>query len=152
LTALFVSSASLYFVIANYRLTVAANRPELASNGFDIELTPQPHVVVHLENVGRKIARRGKATLFSLTNVDGATVEIGSTSIIGAGTNVFGGYGSTARFDSPSIAAAGFFLVCAIYFDDSNAKYEQAFLFERSQVAQFAYTELASPDVSRCAH
>jgi len=156
LIALCVSVASLYVVIANYKLTLAGNRPELASNGFDIELAVRPpHVIVHLENIGRKIARRDTAKLFSVTQLAGSPVEIGSAPIIGAGTNVFAGYGSTARFDSSSINAASFFLLCAGYFDDSDAKYEQAFLFERSQITardpgQLAYAELAVPDPSRC--
>jgi hypothetical protein len=154
--ALIVSLAALYFVVANYRLTVAANRPDLASNGFNVELAARPpHVEVHLENIGRKIARRGIATLFSLAQLDGEPVLIGTAPIIGAGTNVFAGYGSTTRFESASIQPAAFFLVCAAYFDDAGAKYEQAFLFERSQVtardpAELAYAELATPDLSQC--
>jgi hypothetical protein len=154
--AFVVSLVALYLVVANYRMTVAANRPDLASNGFKIELTARPpHVVVDIENVGKKIARRGTARLLSLTQADGAAAEIGSAPIIGAGTNVFPGYGSSARFDSASIEAAAFFLVCVAYFDDSGARYEQTFLFQRSRVtardpAELAYAELAPPDLSMC--
>jgi hypothetical protein len=130
--ALIISLTALYFVVQNYRLTIAANRPELASNGFKIDLTPRPpHIEVDLENIGR-MGRRGLAKLFSLTEADGSPTEIGTAPIIGAGTNIFPGYGSAARFDSSSIGAAPFFLVCATYFDDSGATYRQAFLFERS--------------------
>ena len=101
------------------------------------------------------MGRRGTAKLFSLAEKSGAPVDIGTAPIIGAGTNIFPGYGSSARFDSPSITAAPFFLVCAIYFDDAGTTYEQAFLFQRSTVtardpAELAYAELAAPDVSRC--
>jgi hypothetical protein len=156
LIALCVSAAGLSYIVANYRLTVAGNRPELASNGFHIELASRPpHVVVDLENIGKKMGRRGTAKLFSMAEAAGAPVDIGTAPIIGAGTNIFPGYGSSARVDSPSIAAAPFFLVCAIYFDDAGTAYEQAFLFQRSTItardpADLAYAELAAPDVSRC--
>jgi hypothetical protein len=151
LVALGLSSVSLYYVVANYRLTVSGNRPDLASNGFKVELSPRPpHIVVNIENVGKKIARRGVARLLSLSRADGAAAEVGSAPIIGAGTNVFAGYGSTARFDLPSIEAAAFFLVCAVYFDDSGARYEQAFLFQRSGATDLAYEELAPPDLRMC--
>ena len=154
--ALCVSSASLYVVIANYRLTLAGNRPELASNGLKIELaTRPPHIEVDLENIGKKMGRRGTATLFSLADADAAPLEIGTAPIIGAGTNVFPGYGSAARFDSMSIAASSFFLVCATYFDDSGSTYEQAFMFKRSTLnardpTELAYAEMAAPDLLRC--
>ena len=149
--AFVVSLAALCVIVANYRMTVAANRPDLASNGFHVELMAQPpHVVVDLENVGKKVARRGKATLLSLAQADGPAVEIGSAPIIGAGTSVIPGYGSSARFDSSSIAPA-FFLVCSAYFDDSGARYEQAFMFQRSggtaRDPVLAYEELAPPDL-----
>jgi hypothetical protein len=151
LVALGLSSVSPYYVVANYRLTVSGNRPDLASNGFKVELSPRPpHIVVNIENVGKKIARRGVARLLSLSRADGAAAEVGSAPIIGTGTNVFAGYGSTARFDLPSIEAAAFFLVCAVYFDDSGARYEQAFLFQRSGATDLAYEELAPPDLRMC--
>jgi hypothetical protein len=154
--ALCVSSASLYVVIANYRLTLAGNRPELASNGFQIDLVSRPpHVVVNLENIGKKMGRRGTARLFSLADPNGTTVEFGRAAIIGAGTSIFPGYGSSARFDSSSLTASPLFLVCADYFDDNGSIYHQAFLFERSPItardpAELAYAELAAPDLSRC--
>jgi hypothetical protein len=108
-----------------------------------------------LENVGKKIARRGEATLYALAELDGSLRKIGDAPIIGAGTNVFAGYGSSARFDSTSIDASVFFLVCVSYFDDAGVRYSQAMMFERSpktarDPAELAYDELASPDLDRC--
>jgi hypothetical protein len=151
LPAFIVSLASLCFVVANYRLTVAANRPELASNGFKMGPT---QIEVDLENIGKKVGRRGFAKLFSLTEADGSPVDIGTAPIIGAGTNIFPGYGSVARFNSSSIGTAPFFLVCATYFDDSGATYQQGFLFKHSTLTardpELPYTEMAAPNPSRC--
>jgi hypothetical protein len=156
LVSLCVGSAALYFVVKNYQMAVASNRPELASNGFHIQLASQPPLVaVDLENVGKKIARRGEATLYALAELDGPLRKIRDAPIIGAGTNVFAGYGSSARFDSTSIAASAFFLVCVSYFDDAGVRYSQAMMFERSpktarDPAELAYAELATPDLDRC--
>jgi hypothetical protein len=41
LVSLCVGSAALYFVVKNYQMAVTSNRPELASNGFHIQLASQ---------------------------------------------------------------------------------------------------------------
>jgi hypothetical protein len=151
-----VSSVGLYVVVKNYQMAVASNRPELASNGFHIQLAAQsPLVAVDLQNVGKKIARRGEATLYALAELDGQLRKIRDAPIIGAGTSVFARYGSSARFDSTSIDASAFFLVCVSYFDDAGVRDSQAMMFGRSPKTardppELAYAELATPDLVRC--
>jgi hypothetical protein len=153
--ALIVSTVALYFVVANYRLTVAANRPELASNGLRLPQERPPSVLVGFENVGKKIARGGTATLYSLDQADGTPALVETAPIIGAGSNVFAGYGGSAKFESAPIAPAPFFLVCATYFDDAGNQYLQALLFGHSTTndpyqKELYYEEMSPPSPSRC--
>lgn len=154
LPVLLISFVSLCFVVANYRLTVVANRPNLASYGLQVNLNAKPpHLEVGFNNVGKITARRGVATLFSLTQAAAAPEKIGSTPIVGAGTNIFAGFGSSARFDSQSVEAAAFFLVCAVYFDESGTQYEQAFKFERGSItppSDVKYDEPAPTNLEIC--
>jgi hypothetical protein len=140
-------------VIANYRMTVAANRPSLASDGLIVRAKTNPPIEISFHNVGKATARRGTATLFSLSEAEGVPEKIGSVAIGGAGANIVAGSGAWARFDPQSLEAA-LFLVCISYFDDAGTRFEQAFLFQRPTDASpmsMGYEELAPPDVGRCA-
>jgi hypothetical protein len=153
--ALIVSSVALYFVVANYRLTVAANRPELASNGLRIPQERPPSVLVGFENVGKKIARRSTATLYSLDQAGGTPALVETAPIIGVGSNVLSGRGGSAKFESAPIAPAPFFLVCATYFDDAGNQYLQALLFGQGTTngpyqKELYYEEMSPPSPSRC--
>lgn len=106
-------------------------------------------------NVGKVTARRGSLTLFSLAQTDEVPEKLTSIPIVGAGTNIFPGAGSSATFDPHLTDGVAFVLACATYFDDAGTRYEQAFLFERGQLTardpvQLAYVEVAAPDLSRC--
>jgi hypothetical protein len=148
-----VGSAALYFVVKNYQMAVTSNRPELASNGFHIQLASRrPLVAVDLLNSARRQPVGATPPYMPWPNyeLDGSLRKIGDAPIVGAGTNVFAGYGSSARFDSTSIDASAFFLVCVSYFEDAGVRYSQAMMFERSpktarDPAELAYAELASP-------
>jgi hypothetical protein len=55
LVSLCVGCAALYFVVKNYQMAVTSNRPELASNGFHIQLASRrPLVAVDLLNSARR--------------------------------------------------------------------------------------------------
>jgi hypothetical protein len=154
--ALIISLAAFYFVVANYRLTVAANRPYLVSYGLRVDFDPRSmRAELGFNNVGKVTARRGSLTLFSLAQTDEVPEKLTSIPIVGAGANIFPGAGSSATFDPHLTDGVAFVLACATYFDDAGTKYEQAFLFERGQLTardpvQLAYMEVAAPDLSRC--
>lgn len=155
LVALGLSAASLSYVIANYRLTIAGNRPFLASYGLIVDFDPRSlRAQVGFNNVGKVTARRGTVTLYSLDKADAEPEKLLiSLPIVGAGTNVFPGFGSNSTFNAHLTDGAPFILVCANYFDDAGNIYKQPFLFQRSQTqepVQVTYTELAPPGVSRC--
>ncbi|MGX4773903.1 hypothetical protein ACWAUC_29355 [Bradyrhizobium guangdongense] len=156
--AFIVSSVALGFVIANYRLTVASNRPFLASYGMEVSFDPRSaRAQIGFNNVGKVIARRGILTLYSLERVDAADpVKLISIPIIGAGPNIFVGAGSNATFDPHLTDGVRYLLACASYFDDAGTRYEQAFMFQRNisttvTSASVPYTELEAPDLARCA-
>jgi hypothetical protein len=125
------STPSRIFVIANYRLQLNANRPELITAGPRINLNTHPEsLVVYWDNVGRKPARRGSATLFTVSKDSKRQERIRTAEIMGAGSNVNPGYGGQAEFSVDMQRFLGMFLVCTIYFDEVGAMYEQAFLFQ----------------------
>jgi hypothetical protein len=145
---LVISFLSLCVGIANYRVQTEANKPFLVSYGLKF----QPAIIeLGLNNVGKTTARRGVATLFAIGQEGDSPQKIGSAPIVGAGTNVFAGYGSNARFTVPAIPAPAFYLGCILYFDDASTNYEQAFLFQRSTKPD-EYEELAVPDFKMCQH
>src|SRR5262249_45979042 len=110
------------------------------------------HGEVGFINVGKKTGRRGKLTLYSLVQPDAAPEKLTETDIVGAGTNFFPDHYAGASFDPHLTEKAPFMLACAVYFDDSGASFEQAFLFERGKATTtnpttiLHYTELAAPD------
>jgi hypothetical protein len=155
IAALCVSGVGLSYIVANYRLAVASNRPYLVSNGLKADFdTRSLDTQVGLTNVGKVTARRGMLTLFSLSQVDADPIKLVVVPIVGAGTNIFPGYGSNARFDPHLTDKAPFLLACTKYFDDTGASYEQAFLFQRGEISpttnSLPYSEMAPPDASRC--
>jgi hypothetical protein len=143
---LVISVVSLCIGIANYRLQIAANKPFLVSYGLKSDSTSME---LGFNNVGKTTARRGIATLFALANEGAFPQKLESVPIVGAGTNIFAGAGSNARFATPTITAPAFYLACIFYFDDASTKYEQAFLFRRGARAN-EYEELAAPDFEVC--
>jgi len=176
--ALIISLAALYFVIANYRLTVAANRPYLVSYGLRVDFDPRStRAELGFNNVGKVTARRGSLTLFSLAHVHtkiglihdtvrqikpesssllticpaqtGEVPEkLTSVPIVGAGTNIFPGAESSATSDPHLTDGVAFVLACAAYFDDAGTRYEQAFLFERGQLTARDPVQLAYMEVA----
>ncbi|WP_298111485.1 hypothetical protein [Bradyrhizobium sp.] len=155
LIAIGLSTCSLSYIIANYNLTVAANRPYLVSYGMKADFDKRSaDTQIGFNNVGKVTARRAVLTLFSLSELDAKPVKLVAVPIVGAGTNIFPGFGSTARFDPHLTDKAPFMLACAKYFDDAGTTYEQAFLFQRGEVSpttnQLPYSELAQPDQDRC--
>lgn len=157
LVSLGVSATGLSYIVANYRLTVAANRPYLVSYGLRVDFDPRSaHAELGFNNVGKVTARRGMVTLLSLPSADAPPEKkLLSAPIVGAGTNIFPSAGSSTIFDSHLTDGVAFVLACAVYFDDTGASYEQAFLFQRGQTTTanptiLPYSELAPPDQSRC--
>jgi hypothetical protein len=107
---------------------------------------------VYWNNIGRKPARRGGATLFTVSE-DGAQREkLGQASITGAGTNVFPGYGGQAEFSIDMQKFLGSFLVCTTYFDEGGKTYAQAFAFRlgAERENEVALEELLPPDYKVC--
>jgi hypothetical protein len=106
--------------------------------------------------VGKKIGRRGIATLFATAKDGNSLSKIDSGRIVGAGTNVFPGYGANSNFIMQTGDLPTVFLVCVTYFDEPGAKYEQAFEFERGSTLAAAnypivkYDQMATPDPHKC--
>jgi hypothetical protein len=155
LVALCLSAIGLSYIVANYRLAVAANRPFLVSNGLKADFDARSaDTQVGFINVGKLTGRRRMLILFSLSEPDARPVKLVVVPIVGAGTNVFAGHGATARFDPHLSDNAPFILACAKYFDDTGTTYEQAFLFQRGEIdqatKQLPYSELAQPNQDRC--
>lgn len=150
---LIVSLISLGFVIANYRLTKSAQRPNLVSASPSVNLSTRPEtVIIDWGNFGTKAARRGTATLYTLNSDNTHREEIGTAPIIGAGTNVLPTFNGRAQFNFDMQKFLGHFLACARYFDDDGTAYDQAYLFGAGQRQQgfLPLNELSPPDVSAC--
>jgi hypothetical protein len=161
--SLCIAIASLCIGVANYRFNVSADRPVLDSTGLNLTLQARTPIEIGFNNVGKKTARRGTAVLLAINNEGESPEEIGSSPIVGAGTNIFAGYGSKATFYPQAIQPAASFLVCSTYFDEAGTKYEQAFLFGRDPIpvsgatasqpsnpVVIRYDEQAPPDPKKC--
>jgi hypothetical protein len=152
---LLVSLTSLWFVIANYRLQLNANRPELTSSGGNINLSVHPEtLVVNWGNIGKKSAQRGIASLITISEDGKRRKKLGVAEITGAGSNVVPNYNGQATFSIDMQGFLGRFLVCTEYFDDSGAKYQQVFLFrlyeQQNGSPLTGLEELALPDHWSC--
>jgi hypothetical protein len=137
----------------NLSLQQSGNRPNLASALPRINANVHPEsLVVYWNNIGRKPARLGSATLFTVSE-DGAQREkLGQASITGAGTNVFPGYSGQAEFSIDMQKFLGSFLVCTTYFDEGGKTYEQAFAFRlgTKRENEVALEELLPPNYKAC--
>jgi hypothetical protein len=151
---LLVGVVSLGFVVANYRLQLNANRPELITAGPRINLNTHPEsLVVYWGNIGRKPARRGIATLFTVSEDRKQKQKIATANITGAGSNVNPGSGGQAEFSVDMQKFLGTFLTCVEYFDDVGVAYRQAFLFRVGAevvTGVKSLDELAPPDYQHC--
>jgi hypothetical protein len=146
IVALGVAVTSLCYVVAGYRLQVASDRPFLASYGIsDIS----PNVKVGWNNVGKRTARRGTASLYAISGADAAPEKLGTVPIVGGGTNIFPNFGSSAYFELPKRDVPPFYLLCVVYFDDAGTQYEQAFLFANRGPPD-RFEEVVPPDIERC--
>jgi hypothetical protein len=148
LPVLIVGILTLTVAIANYCLQKSANRPELASTGGDINLAQVHPKIAELEwsNIGKKPARRGTVTVFTLSNGTRHT-KLGEGIIIAAGTSVMPGYngGAKVTFDTDQLDEE--ILACITYFGDDDEPYQQAFLYHQRAVQNNAVdlSELAPP-------
>jgi hypothetical protein len=151
---LVVSLLSLSFVIANYRLTKDAQRPNLVSASPVVNLRTHPETVIFdWGNFSSRAARRGAATLYTLDKENKHPEKIDTAPIVGAGTNVLPTSNGRAQFRFDMQKFLGRFLVCVMYFDDQDSVYEQAYLFGLGETLpdDARLDELAPPDVSICA-
>src|SRR6266702_482215 len=85
LPILIVGILSVVVGVANYRLQTSAIRQNLASAGARINQNVHPEsIVVFWNNIGNKPARRGTATLFTVSEDMRRREKIGSAAITGA--------------------------------------------------------------------
>jgi hypothetical protein len=144
--SLVVALISLCYVIANYRLQKTSDRPFLASYGIS-EISP--NVRIGWNNVGKKTARRGTATLYAMRKAHSPPEKLGASAIVGGGTNIFPGFGSQAYFELPKREVPPFYLLCVVYFDDTGTQFEQAFLFSNRGPPD-RFEEVDPPDIEQC--
>jgi hypothetical protein len=156
LPILLVSSASLCVGLANYWLQSKANEPSLASNGGRLDEARTPATLrVDWIDVGKRPARRGHAVLFTVDEQKNfrAREKMSEASIIGPGTSVFPNYVGSAEFKGVDMTRfKGRFLVCATYFDEASAVYNQAFVFRPGEglIGEIPLLEEAPPGYDIC--
>jgi hypothetical protein len=133
---LLLSMVSLFFVILTYRSQRTSNRPELASAVANIYWDQNPvRARFNFASTGRKTARRGTASLFTVTNDDRgnyhAEEKLGAAPIIGSGPNVMPGFGGNADMTLNVTMQPEKFLLCTMYFDELDEQYYQSFLLQK---------------------
>jgi hypothetical protein len=106
-------------------------------------------------NLGKRAALGGVATLFALNDSGRKAIKLGEASIQGlADTATITpnlGYGGT-KFDNVDIgkSSGSSFLVCTTYFDDTAKQYGQEFLFRlEAEQRQNQRTLLYDPSLSK---
>jgi hypothetical protein len=144
-------AVAIYSLYVNYPLS----RPKLATAGPRLlDHTQPPSVLVYWNNIGKKVAQRGTAVLFTEDDKRAHREQIGEADIQGAGTNVFPGFGGQAMFPVDMQKFHGLFLVCASYFDEAGNVYEQAFLLRLGKPhpgEEFVpLDDMATPDYQVC--
>jgi len=101
------------------------------SSGSTISLGTQvPTLELHWGNVGKAVARYGRFTVFTLHDNDSGRQNVGTGDIIGAGTNVFPGMGTTAHLPTDPSTLLEKLLVCITFVDERGASHEQATMFK----------------------
>jgi hypothetical protein len=137
--------------VANLRFG-NTNNPDLVAAGPRIDLNAALKLVfLDLHNIGKKPARRGRATLFGLNEDRTSRRKLAEADILGAGTNVLPGYNGHAdlRIDTE---LPDLFLACIIYHDDDNNTLQKAFLFRLGTIKsnEASLDELEPPDAKAC--
>jgi len=126
LLILLISIIALYFNIRGYYAQQGTNMPNLVSIGPKIYSNNQTASIgLQWVNIGGRAAIGGRALLFAASKDQTKRHKIGETSISGG----LPGNGATAKIKVDMHQSLELFLVCAIYVDDNNKSYEQAYLY-----------------------
>jgi hypothetical protein len=111
-------------------------------------------VEIGWNNVGKQIAQRGTADLFTFNEGRRSGRKLGVSPIDRIVTNIPPGFGATSDFNVENQNIREFsLLVCTKYFGDGDLAYEQAFLFRRlpgSTENAGQLEELPRPDSNEC--
>ena len=126
LLILLVSLIALYFNIRGYYAERRANMPNLISFQPKIYSNNQTaSIALAWFNIGRRAAISGRALLFAVSKDHTKRRKIGEATISGG----LPGNGATAKMSVDMHQSLELFLVCAIYVDDNDKSYEQAYLY-----------------------
>jgi hypothetical protein len=153
--ALAVSVLALSVAMYSLYLSYPSDRPELATAGPRLLDHAHPvSVLIYWDNIGKKVARRGTAVLFTEDEARSHREKMGVPDIEGAGTNIIPGFSGSALFKVDMTRFLGLFLVCASYFDQSGNTYNQAFILRKGEASPgqeyVPLDEVAQPDGRVC--
>jgi hypothetical protein len=122
-----ITGTALRYTIAGYELQRHASDPELVTTGGLSVGSNFVHLDFH--NAGRNASHRGVATLFGVDQDKDWTHKrkLGEPSMIG---NVLPGYNAQADIQFGD-QVGDLFLVCVVYYNGRNDRYQQPFLLGR---------------------
>jgi hypothetical protein len=153
-----IAAVSALFAGWNYHLQLKSNEPQLASLGADIDLrgskrnTGDNKIALFFTDIGKRPAKQGAATLFSVNETHTRQQKLGGEVPITdaeTGSNVLlpGRKGhAISGFEGD---APGLILACIIYFDDKN-QLQMAFIYhakkDKSSLEIIPLDEIERPD------
>jgi hypothetical protein len=136
---------------SNLILTIRANRPELVSTQATLFINPDANppewVALNWNNIGKRSALRGTATLFTVSNDGNRHEKFAQSEIIasvGGSTTLLPtfGYGSAYLLPVDMHQFLGLFLACIKYHDEANNSYKQRYLFRLGNKVNNSVTTL----------